>query len=31
MRQLPMKLQSGRLNEAGRFFSKPKWPIQAEP
>jgi len=23
MRQSPMKLQSGRLNEAGRFFSKP--------
>jgi hypothetical protein len=25
--QSPMKLKSGCLKEAGRFFSNPKWPI----
>lgn len=29
--QSPMKLYSGRLNDAGLFFSKPKWPTQAKP
>ena len=29
--QSPMKLYSGRLNEAGLFFSNTKWPIQAKP
>jgi hypothetical protein len=27
--QSPMKLYSGRLKLAGRFFSKAKWPSQA--
>ena len=31
MRQSPMKLHSGRRNEAGRFFSNTKWPTQAKP